>query len=398
MMVGIESVINFLSAITFSEIIDIILVAILLYTGIVWSQRTRAAFVVRGIAILGAIYLVARLLDLQMIAWVLQGFFAIFLVMIVVIFQEELRQMFEWIAVWSLGRKRTPALGSSTADILVRTVADLARNRTGALIVIRGNDPLERHITGGIALDGMMSETLLKNLFYPHSPGHDGAVIIENDRITRFAVHLPLSKDFAQLASRGTRHSAALGLADLTDALCIVASEERGTVSVARDGRLRQLADVQELGSVIHNFLNDRFPPQEPGVSAFLRLQLFRKNWLVKALALSLAIGFWYVFVPGARIVQVSYDVPVSVENIPPDYQIESIDPSAVSVMFTGPRRAFYFFDVRKVTVVIDASLAQLGRRTFTLAAHHVRHPPEVSVQDLSPSTVRLSFKKVSAD
>lgn len=181
--------------ITFSEIIDVIFVAVLIYTATVWAQRTRAAFVVRGILVLGSIYLVARLLDLQMTAWVFQGFFAVFLIMIVVIFQEELRQIFERIAVWSLTRRRTPALRSSTADILVRTVDDLAKEKTGALIVIRGNDPIERHITGGIPLDGRVSEPLLRSIFDTHSPGHDGAVLIEQNRVTRFAVHLCASRD-----------------------------------------------------------------------------------------------------------------------------------------------------------------------------------------------------------
>src|SRR5918996_4853003 len=93
---------NTFPTISFAEIIDVIFVAILLYTAIVWARQTRAAFVVRGIAILGAVYLIARQLDLEMTAWIFQGFFAVFLVMIVVIFQEELRQMFERIAIWSL--------------------------------------------------------------------------------------------------------------------------------------------------------------------------------------------------------------------------------------------------------------------------------------------------------
>src|ERR687891_924329 len=133
-----STAINPFPTITFGEIIDVIFVAILLYTAIVWARQTRAAFVVRGIIILGAIYIIARYLDLQMTAWIFQGFFAIFLIMIVVIFQEELRQFFERIAVWSLARKPLPALGPSTADILVRTLADLAKERVGALIVIRG--------------------------------------------------------------------------------------------------------------------------------------------------------------------------------------------------------------------------------------------------------------------
>jgi uncharacterized protein (TIGR00159 family) len=386
------TVINPFPTITISEIIDIIFVAILLYTAIVWAQRTRAAFVVRGIVILGAIYIIARYLDLQMTAWVFQGFFAIFLIMIVVIFQEELRQLFERIAVWSLTRKRVPPLGSTTADILVRTLADLAKEHIGALIVIRGKDPLERHITGGIPLDGKLSGPLLKSIFDPHSPGHDGAVVVEQDQITRFAAHLPLSKDLRQLVNLGTRHSAALGLAELADVLCLVVSEERGKISVARDGRLREVENLQQLGAVIQDFLRETFPTREPGKISF---QFFRENWIAKAVAVSLAIGFWYIFVPGAKTIQVSYQIPVTVENVPPNMAVEDIDPSMVRATFIGPRRAFYLFDAKKLKVSVDVALAELGRRTFTITEQNIRYPKEFTLQDISPSALRVTMKKI---
>ena len=389
-----DTIRTLLRAITLSEVVDIILVAILLYTAIVWAQRTRAAFVVRGIAVLGAIYLIARQLDLQMIAMIFQAFFAAFLVMIVVIFQEELRQIFEQIALWSMGRRGHPTLRSTTADALVRAAADLARDHTGALIVIKGKDPLERHITGGILLDGRVSEPLLKSLFEPHSPGHDGAVLVENNRITRFACHLPLSKDLAQLANVGTRHSAALGIAEVSDALCIVVSEERGTVSVARDGRLRKLDQLQELGGVIQRFLTDKFPSQERAGMPAVWFQLFRKNWLAKALAVALAIGFWYVLVPGSRTAQMSYDVAVTVNNLPADLEVEEIQPPTVTVTFSGPRRAFYLFDPDRARVVVDAALADRGRRTFNIAQEDVQHPPAVTVEEVNPSVIKLSLRK----
>jgi diadenylate cyclase len=385
--------INPFPAITFAEIVDIVFVAILLYTAIVWVQRTRAAFVVRGIIILGAVYIIARYLDLQMTAWMFQGFFAVFLIMIVVIFQEELRQIFERIAVWSLARNRAPALGSTTTDILVRTVADLAKERCGALIVIRGNDPLERHITGGIMLDGKLSGPLLKSIFDRHSPGHDGAIVVENDRITRFAAHLPLSKDLLQLSNVGTRHSAALGLAELADVLCLVVSEERGTISVARDGRLRQTENLQQVGSVIESFLREKFPSEKRGR---ISPQFFRENWLAKAIAIALAIGFWYVFVPGSKTVEMSYQVPVSVENLPANLLIDEIDPPAVNAKFSGPRRAFYLFDAKKIRIIVDVSMAELGRRTFNITEQNIRYPKDLTLQDLNPSTLRLTVKRAS--
>jgi diadenylate cyclase len=379
--------------ISFAEIVDIIFVAVLLYTAIVWAQRTRAAFVVRGIIILGAIYIVARYLDLQMTAWIFQGFFAVFLIMVVVIFQEELRQMFERIAVWSFTRKQAPALGSTTTDILVRTVADLAKEHIGALIVVRGNDPLERHITGGILLDGKLSGPLLKSIFDPHSAGHDGAVVVENDRITRFAVHLPLSKDLRQLSNVGTRHSAALGLAELADALCIVVSEERGSISVARNGRLQEMENLQQLGSAIDSFLREEFPsPQRGKISP----QFFRENWIAKAVALSLAVGFWYIFVPGSKTVEMNYRIPVNVVNLPPNLLIDGIDPPVVNAKFSGPRRAFYLFDAKKITVTVDVSMAEMGRRTFNITEQNIRYPKDITLQDLSPSTLKLSVRRAT--
>jgi uncharacterized protein (TIGR00159 family) len=233
-----------------ADIIDIALVTIVLYMAIVWMRRTKAGLVGLGLFILGAVYIVARQLGLQLIAWFLQGFFAIFLIIIVVIFQEELRQIFERIALWSLRKRGTQTAQSETADTLVETVSDLARDKIGALIVLPGSQPIERHISGGIRLDGELSEPLLKSVFDPHSAGHDGAVVVEKDRISRFAAHLPLSKDFRQLSRVGTRHSAALGLAELTDALCLVVSEERGKISIAQDGRLREVGSTPELGEI----------------------------------------------------------------------------------------------------------------------------------------------------
>jgi diadenylate cyclase len=379
--------------IAIADVIDIFFVAVLLYTAIAWAQKTRAAFVVRGMFILAAVYLLARQLDLQLTAWIFQGFFAIFLIIIVVIFQEELRQIFERIAIWSLSAKPPPALRPGAIDILVRTLADFAKERIGALIVVCGNDPLERHIMGGIELDGRMSGPLLKSIFDPHSPGHDGAVIVEKERITRFAAHLPLSEDFQQLVGMGTRHSAALGLAELTDALCVAVSEERGKISVARDGKLREVANLQELGARIQEFLHEKYPP---GGGTKISMQLVRENWVAKVVSIALAIAFWYVFVPGSKTVEVTYEIPVQVENLAPDLQLEQIQPPQVTATFIGPRRAFYLFDPKKLKVIVDASMADMGRRTFRVSEQNVLYPKDLVLQDLNPSSLRIIVKKAS--
>ncbi|HUF43048.1 MAG TPA: diadenylate cyclase CdaA [Verrucomicrobiae bacterium] len=375
----------------FADMVDILVVAILLYTAIVWIKNTRAAFIVRGIFIIAAVYILARYLDLQLTAWIFQGFFAIFLIIIVVIFQEELRQFFERIAVWSLTPKNERPLGSETVDILVRTAADLAKDRIGALLVIEGKDPIGRHIMGGIELGGKISEPLLKSIFDPSSPGHDGAVVIAGDRLVRFAAHLPLSKDFEQLANVGTRHSAALGLAELSDAICVVVSEEKGTISIARDGRLRGVENVQGLTSALQSFVQEKHPSDERGKISF---SFVKENWATKVVTLSLALGLWYVLIPGSRTMEVTYKIPVRVQNLPQELRVETIQPTEVSATFIGPTRAFYFFDPGKLEVSVDLTASDAGRKTLRLSEQNVQYPKTLTLQELNPATLKISLRK----
>jgi diadenylate cyclase len=142
--------------------------------------------------VLAGVYVLAEALDLRLTTAIFRGFFAISVVIIVVLFQEELRQLFERLGVWSMRRgRRAGPPRSLPADILVETLTDLARQHIGALIVLPGRQPVVRHVRGGLVLDGLLSAPLLKSIFDPHSPGHDGAVIIEGDRVARFAAHLP---------------------------------------------------------------------------------------------------------------------------------------------------------------------------------------------------------------
>ena len=252
---------NGLPALRWTDVVDVALVTLFAWAAIVWLRRSRARAALAGLAILGGVYFVARQLKLELTAFILQGFFAVLVLVLVVIFQEELWRIFEQIGVLSL-RRRLPAPPPEGVDVLVRTVARLAQTRTGALIVLPGCELLDRHLDGGIRFDGAFSEPLLLSLFDSHSPGHDGAVVVRGgDVVARFAVHLPLSSDQTKLGSGNTRHAAALGLAERTDALCIVVSEERGTVSIAERGDLKLLAAPQQVGPELRRFLARLHPP-----------------------------------------------------------------------------------------------------------------------------------------
>ncbi len=371
------------------DLADIVLVAGLLWGALVWLRRSRALFAFLGLAILGAVYLAARQLGLELTAWIFQGFSAVLLVLIVVVFQEEFRRVLERIGAWGVRRRRS-APSADVAGILQGVASRLAQDRIGALFVLPGEEPLERHLEGGVPLDGRVSEPLLLSLFDVHSPGHDGAVVLSGGRAVRFGVHLPLSVDHEQLGARGTRHAAALGLAERSDALAVVVSEERGAVSVARGGVLRTLESPNELGRILREFAAERDGPG--AVSRGLGRRL-AETWPYPLLALLLATGLWLLLVPGSTVVTGERQARVVVENLPAEYELESVDPPSVRVMLEGSRRQIYFGPSDLVVVRVDALLAQLGRRTFQVGPDEVEHPPYLEVLDVSPRQVRISLR-----
>lgn len=385
-----EQVLSQFRELHFADLVDIALVTTFFYSAIVLVRRTQARLVAIGILFLGALYIAARALDLRLTTWLLQGFFAVFLVIVVVIFQEELRQLFERLALWGLRRRGRTDVVSGPIEIVVRCAADFARVRIGALIVLVGQQPIARHIHGGVELNGLPSEPLLQSIFDPHTPGHDGALLIEQDIVTHFAVQLPLSTDFRQLRGVGMRHGAALGLAERTDAFCIVVSEERGRISVAHGGALRALSEPAELGAAVQEFLRNTFPSR---AERRVLWSLVRENWAEKIASLALVLGLWYLFVPGSRPATLAYPIAVKVVNVPPGYVLERVEPSEVTAIFNGLRRDFYLFDPRRIDVVVDASMARYGRRTFAVTEEQIRHPPDVTVEDVQPEQVRLSLR-----
>jgi uncharacterized protein (TIGR00159 family) len=370
--------------------VDIALVAALLWSAFVWLRRTRARWALLGIVILGAGYLLARQLSLTLTTWVLQGSVFVFLIVLVVAFQEDLRRLVELIAVRGLRRRARPPTPEAT-DTLIRCIAQLAADRTGALIVLAGREPLDRHVAGGIQVDAELSEPLLLSIFDGHSPGHDGAVIVSGDRVHRFGVHLPLSTNHAQVGQGGTRHAAALGLAERTDALCLAVSEERGVTSVATEGALRGLYQPEELAIEIHRFVERVTPAKRP---ARARLFALLRHWPGAVGAFAAAALLWLLVVPGSGVVRAVRSVPVVVENLPEGFVLEDVEPGEVEVTFSGPRRALVLGDLDAIEVRVDALLVQLGRRTFQVTPDLVTHPDGFQVHEVNPNRVRLSVAK----
>lgn len=375
---------------TLRNILDIALVAAGLYAAIVWMRRARAGLAMLGALGLAAIYLVAREVRLELTAWMLRGFFAVFVLILVVVFQNDLRRTFERMASWGFRKKRKVSDAQRMVQVLTKAVFDMARMRRGALIVLPGRDRIDQYIEGGQLLDGRLSHPLLMSLFDSGSPGHDGAIILEGGRIHRFAVHLPLSRNFEEIREGGTRHSAALGLSESSDALAVLVSEERGEVSVAYDGRLSKIDAPESLQALVLEHATGRHP--DPGRSRRRRTLLPRS---LEALgAVGLAIGLWWLSIAGTSVTERTLEAPVRVENIDPGNEVARVLPETVQVTLQGLGRDLYLLDPTAVEVRLDASTSETGFRSFFMSGRNVVHPENLDVVGIVPSTVTLEVRK----
>ncbi|HOX21477.1 MAG TPA: diadenylate cyclase [Candidatus Paceibacterota bacterium] len=376
---------SFFGAVQIRDIFDIIIVAFLIYAFLTLIRQTRSYFIFAGLLMVLGIYFISENYNLSLTRSFLQPMATFFVVILVIIFRQEIRHLFEWLA--SFGRrlihKKETALRGDVLNMLIQTADYLVNKKIGALIVLPGLQPIDRWLEGGHDLNGQVSVPLLTSIFDPTSPGHDGAVVIGRNRVSRFAVHLPLAEGFKKFGDLGTRHRSALGLSEKTDALCIVVSEERGVVSVAHDGNLKRMADTNELKNVIDNFLKEKFPMKDKPWHSFLT-----KNVWQKAIALVAALALWSVLVFQAGVTNRDFTVPVEFRFLPNNYQIDQVTPKEVTVTFSGDTRDFRNFNEDDFQVVVNLSDVKAGWKKATITEDQIQAPLYFSFVSITPKSV----------
>lgn len=372
-----------------ADALDIAVIAVLIYAAWAWFKQSASRSLVIGVSVLTVLYFLASSFDMYLTTLVFQTAFAALLVVLVVLFQEEIRRMFERVAGWGTLRDLRPKTTAlvDEVDSLVEAAFTLAGQKTGALIVLEGREPLARHIDGGIELSGRLSKPLLFSIFDPSSAGHDGAVIIQRGRIEKFGAHLPISKNHKEIRGRGTRHSAALGLCEQSDALIIVVSEERGVVSVAENARLVEMKTASDLKTHVERFLEDRFPR---------RIETTWKKLIAhdargKLVALVLAILAWFMLAFSVEKVQTSIVVPIEYRQ-PERVQIDASRPVEALVTLSGSERAFRMLDRRVLKISLDLSAVEEDDEVIHITAGDVRVPPNLTVDRIQPDEIRVQL------
>jgi len=369
-----------------SDLFDVAIISVLSYFVLIWLKKTASRFVFIGIIILSLVYMVARFFHMYLTEYVLQGFFAILFIAMLIIFQEDLRRFFERLAIWRPFRKEKYTTSPDITTIL-SAVTSLARKRYGALIIIRGKDYLDRHLEGGTEMNGKISATLIESVFDPHSPGHDGALILEGSIISKFGCHLPLSTNTPKVTNMGLRHTAALGLAERSDALCIVVSEERGSISVAQYGSIRRLNCSEDLKKELEDFQRMKRPPQVKK----LRPRWLSENLWEKGIALLLACALWMAFGYQTETIRRDFVVPLEYRNLPANWIIEDQYPQETTISLKGSKQAFDLLHKDNPKLTVDMSGIQEGKQELLLNRDMVVHPSNLTVVGIQPEKLSLT-------
>ncbi len=235
--------------VTYSDVLEIIILAFFVYHIILWFKETRAWSLLKGIVTLAVLILVAYILQMNTILWLVKSIISVAFIALVVLFQPELRRALDRLGqkglfnsllpfAFDISKNAHERFSDRTVNEIVRACYEMGKYKTGALIIVERNTPLKEYEETGIAIDAVVSAPLLINIFEHNTPLHDGAVIVKGNRVTAATCYLPLSDSTSLNKSLGTRHRAGLGVSEAADCLAIIVSEETGAVSVALEGKL----------------------------------------------------------------------------------------------------------------------------------------------------------------
>ncbi len=257
---AIEYIFRLFGNFSFVDILDILIVAYIIYRAILMFKQTRAMALVKGILVLLIITVVADLLTITTLSWLLNSLWTVGIIAIVVLFQPELRKALEQfgrsgILITPSFKARPETEVTDAIEEVIKAVSVLSKNKIGALIVWERETGIRDYMETGIPIDSLVSSSLLINIFIPKTPLHDGAVMIRKGRVVAAACYLPLTSNTNISAELGTRHRAAIGISEYSDAVAIIVSEETGSISLAVNGEIQRYLDANSLRDKLKLYL-----------------------------------------------------------------------------------------------------------------------------------------------
>ena len=369
------------------SVVDFVVLTAALYILLRWAQQARALRVALVVLGLHAGALVSRRFDLVLTSWVLDGAAILAILMLLLVFQAELRRFFmrlDSVLNWRAQAASTPA---ETYQSIAKAAFRLAGTLVGALIVVVRRNAITELVSGGITLDATVSSEILEAIFQKTSPVHDGAIIVRGDRIGRAATVLPLTERERVPSYFGTRHRAAMGLSERCDALVVVVSEGRGEVSLMEARRVVRFEDKQKLAQMLEKLCAH---PSD-GTGSRLQQWLF-SNARVKLAALGLATAIWSTSFLSAGTTVRTVSVPVQFVSVPSGMDISTPSTDSLEVQVRGSAWLMDSVSLTRLVASFNLRAARAGTVNLPVKSGNLNLPPGIVMERVSPArvTVRL--------
>ena len=371
------------------DIVDILIMAFLVYQLYSWFKNTKALQVVLGLLFLGVIYFITKSLGLFMTSFILQELGTVLLVLLIVVFQAEIRQ-----ALYRLSLLRNffnQQEATVRVDLLEfsSTIFSLASRRIGALVVFQREELLDECILHGVPLDSLASGQLLTSIFMPASPLHDGAVLIKGGRVALASCHLPLSVSAEVPQHLGTRHRAGLGLSERSDAAIVIVSEERGEVSLSLGCKLETIRSQAELHERLTSLL---LPLSREAQVVGLKSRFFANFW-PKLAILALVIVSW-VLITFRQGTILTVTAPINFRNLPETLTLTRSYPEEVDLQLKAFSNLVASPKQLDIVVDIDLSKVREGASSMPIRKEDIKLPPGIVIDSIARSTVRVTAER----
>ncbi|MGB9627813.1 MAG: diadenylate cyclase, partial [Thermodesulfobacteriota bacterium] len=340
---------NLLQLFRWQDGLDILILSYIFYRLYLWLKKKRALRMVIAILSLPIFYLIGRWMDLPLSIWIFQNMWSVIIIILVVIFQQEIREVLGNISLPSFLFGNPEDISPKAIDKIAGAVFQMVDRKMGGLIVFQRRDNLDEMIHEKKFLDGEVSEDILLNIFDPQSLLHDGSIVIHGDRIRYMAAILPLSRSASIPKEWGTRHRAGLGITEVSDAKCVIISEERGEVLLASEGKVKRIGSKEELKeNLIEVFPVENIRDKKRG----LLKRIF--DDIPKKIFFLFLVCFLWIFVIAIPQREINYSIPIEYYSIPKDLEITGDPPREINVILKGSQRILSSMKPNQIRVQVN--------------------------------------------
>ncbi len=375
----------FFTNIRWQDILDILVVSYFLFRFYVLFRGTNVFRVIVGIGFLWIFQRLAAYMGLIVTSWAMQGIIAFAAIIIIIVFRNEIRSVLQTknigAILWGFSHK----VAETPVQIITSSVYELAQRRIGALLVIPGTDDLEELIPSGVPWEGVLTKEMILSIFWPDNPVHDGAAILQGDRITEVGAILPLSRRSDLPSAYGTRHRAALGLAEKSDALIILVSEETGHVLGVKGDHIKEIDSNIALEKLLRT--DSGMSSDYKGLREKEKLSLTLAGMVI----FLFVAGTWFSFSRGQETLT-TVETPIEYMNRDPNMELVGSSLNSVDLDLSGAGTLIKSIRPEQVKVRIDLSKAVVGLNEYTLTSENISLPPGIVLRGVDPSVVDVTL------